>query len=209
MNNKINTCFGLIRHGKTRWNLEKRIQGNNNLELCPEGIAQVRNWGKFLGEIRQWDRIVTSNLQRTWETGRIINEDFKVPMEKDYRLDEQNWGNWNGKTKKDLMKWHLKELENQINSGWQFCPPGGEDRLSVWHRALDAFADMAGRFPGQNILVITHIGVIKSVIYAVLKRKFLPGEPMVLKPDHLHLIGWENEKLVIKSLNKVCYSFEK
>jgi probable phosphoglycerate mutase len=203
MNPKSITCFGLIRHGKTQWNLEKKIQGKNDLKLCAEGVMQVQAWGKILGKTHNWDRIVTSNLKRTWETAGIINKDLNLPMEKDHRLDEQDWGVWNGKKRQDFMAGQLKELERQMALGWQFCPPGGEDRLSVWKRTRNAFEDMASRFQGKNILVVTHSGVIRMVIYGILKRKFLPDERPLLKPYHLHLLAWDNGDLVIKSLNEL------
>ncbi len=202
MNPKFTTCFGLIRHGKTQWNLEKKIQGKNDLKLCAEGVMQVQTWGKILGKTHNWDRIVTSSLKRTRETAGIINKYLNLPMEKDHRLDEQDWGVWNGKKRQDFMAGQLKELERQMALGWQFCPPGGEDRLSVWKRTRNAFEDMAVRFQGKNILVVTHSGVIRIVIYGILKRKFLPDERPLLKPYHLHLLAWDNDDLVIKSLNE-------
>jgi broad specificity phosphatase PhoE len=117
------TWFGLIRHAKTQWNLEKRIQGKNDPGLCPEGIEQVEKWGKILKNAETWDRIVVSGLRRTWETAEIINKDLNLPIEKDPRLNEQDWGAWNGKTYQDLMLEQPKELERQMASGWRFCPP--------------------------------------------------------------------------------------
>jgi probable phosphoglycerate mutase len=196
----------LIRHGKTQWNLEKRIQGKNNPPLCPQGILEVEKWGNFIKNAKKWDRIVTSSLQRTWETAHIINKDLKLPLDKDERLDEQDWGVWNGKTKKDLCDGHFRELEYQMALGWRFCPPGGENRLAVWQRSRNAFADLSGRFSGKNILVITHIGVIKAIVYGILKRKFLPEEPALLKPNYLHLLAWQHNDLIIRNLNAVCFS---
>ncbi len=198
------TWFGLIRHGKTQWNLEKRIQGSSDTSLCPEGIEQVEKWGKFLKNAKKWDRIVVSGLQRSLQTAEIINGKLNLPIKKDHRLNEQDWGNWNGKTYQDLMSEKPNELEREMASGWRFCPPGGEDRLTVWLRSLSAFHDMAVRWPRQKILVVSHGGVIKTIINAALNRNFLPGEPSVIKPYHLHILIWENGGLGIDTLNAVC-----
>jgi probable phosphoglycerate mutase len=63
---------------------------------------------------------------------------------------------------------------------------------------------MAVRWPGQKILVVSHGGVIKTIINAALSRNFLPGEPSVIKPYHLHILIWENGGLGIDTLNAVC-----
>jgi broad specificity phosphatase PhoE len=63
---------------------------------------------------------------------------------------------------------------------------------------------MAIRWPGQKILVVSHGGVIRTLIYGTLKRKFLPDEPSLIKPYHLHILTWENERLGIEVLNAVC-----
>ncbi len=198
-----NVRFGLIRHGKTLWNLQKRIQGKNDPGLCPEGIEQVKKWSKFLEDAEKWDRIIVSSLRRSFETAEIINEKLKLPIDTDSRLDEQDWGAWNGKTYPDLIAEQPEELQRQVASGWRFCPPGGEDRLKVWRRSFSAFRDMAARWPGKNLLLVLHGGVIKTLIYGALKRNFLPGEPSLIKPYHLHLLKWRNGELGIERLNAV------
>ncbi len=200
----MKTRFGLIRHAKTHWNLEKKIQGKNDPGLCPEGIEQVEKWGKILKNSEKWDRILVSGLQRSLETAKIINRNLNLPIEKDHRLNEQDWGKWNGKTYQDLMSEEPQELERQMASGWRFCPPGGEDRLTLWLRSRSAFHDMAARRPGEKILVVSHTGVIKALIYGALKRKFLPDEPFLIKPYHLHMLIWENGGLEIDVINAVC-----
>ncbi len=197
------TWFGLIRHGKTQWNLDKRIQGSIDTNLCPEGIEQVEKWGKFLKNAETWDRIVVSGLSRTWQTAEIINKDLNLPIEKDIRLNEQDWGVWNGKTHQDLILEQPKELERQMASGWKFCPPGGEDRLTVWRRSLNAFHDMAVRRPGQKILVVSHGGVLRAIIYGILNRNFETDEASLIKPYHFHILAWENGELGIEAINAV------
>jgi broad specificity phosphatase PhoE len=197
------TRFGLIRHATTQWNLEKRIQGKNDPGLCPEGIEQVQKWGKIVKDAETWDRIMVSGLRRTWETAEIINKDLNLPIEKDPRLNEQDWGEWNGKTYQDLMLETPQELMRQMASGWHFCPPEGEDRLSVWMRSLSAFHDMSIRWPGQKILVVCHGGVIRTLVNGTLKRNFLPDEACLIKPYHLHILTWKSDRLDIEVLNAV------
>jgi len=55
-------------------------------------------------------------------------------------------------------------LAEQISAGWNFRLPGGEDRKSVLARSQRALQEAFDRWPGENILVVTHEGVIKSLV---------------------------------------------
>jgi probable phosphoglycerate mutase len=88
--------------------------------------------------------------------------------------------------------------------GWKFCPPGGEDRLSVWHRSHSALLEAADRWCGDTILIVTHEGVIKSLIYHLAGRRFLPDEPALLKSYNLHWLIFSNNDLRIEAVNALA-----
>ena len=192
-----------MRHAKTQWNLDKRIQGQNDSKLCAEGIEQAERWVPTVKQAGVWDRVVTSGLTRTMQTARIVNRELGLPVERDRRLNEQDWGTWNGKTERELRTEQEKELERRLAMGWQFSPPGGEDRETVMRRSIDALVDLAGRYPEETILVVAHGGVIKCLLYGLLGRKFLPGEPPILKEYHLHFLTSDGHGLELETLNAV------
>jgi probable phosphoglycerate mutase len=88
--------------------------------------------------------------------------------------------------------------------GWKFCPPGGEDRLSVWRRSHSALTEAAKRWCGNTILIVTHEGVIKSLIYHLSRRQFLPEEPALLKSHSLHWLVCGNNELRIEAVNALA-----
>ena len=194
------TRFGLIRHAQTRWNREKRIQGRSDSPLTDDGKRQAVRWGQLLNPFT-WDRIISSNSGRALETARIINGCLNISVTTDSRLMEQDWGQWAGKTIGDVKKDHAGELKIQEEAGWAFCPPGGEDRLGVWKRSQDALREAAVQWPGASILVVTHEGVIKSLIYRLSGRKFLAGEPAILKRGQLHRLVHDYNGLRVEELN--------
>lgn len=196
-----NNRIGLMRHAKTQWNLDKRIQGQNDSTLCREGIEQAEKWGEILKDAGDWAKIVTSGLSRTMQTASIVNKVLHLPVERDTRLNEQDWGQWNGMTQRELLVDRAEELNRRLSMGWEFQPPGGENRRSVWERSSRALSELACRNPGDNILVIAHGGVIKCLLYGIMGRKFLPDEPAAIKQYHLHLLAWDGEKLVLETMN--------
>lgn len=194
------TRFGLLRHATTFWNLEKRIQGRLNADLAPEGEAMARRWGAKLKNAG-WQRILASSSGRALQTARRVNQTLKLPLHQDERLQEQDWGNWSGLRLEDLRVQHSRQLAVQVSAGWAFRPPGGETRMAVWHRSRQALLDGAARWPGRRILVITHEGVIKCLLYRLAGRRFLPAEPPLIEPGHLHLVEVRDGRLAMVEVN--------
>ena len=192
--------FGLIRHAQTVWNREKKIQGQSDSPLTADGARQASSWGRRLLQF-PWDRILASDTGRALTTAERINAFLKIPLETDPRLREQDWGQWVSKTIPQIQTEAAQVLEEQINAGWNFCPPGGESRESVLKRSQEALIEAADRFPGDNLLVVTHEGVVKGLIYHLCGRKFLPTEPRLLQSYRLHWLVFDRGGLQIEKVN--------
>lgn len=199
--NKNQTIIGLLRHGKTTWNETKRIQGRQDSPLSANGLRQVQQWGKFLKNV-SIDRIISSDLGRVRETVAILQQHIRnVPVTFDATLREQFWGEWEGKTFSQLHKFEGKELSRQITAGWDFRPPGGESRSDVLLRILPMFQNLTVRFPGEQILVVSHEGIIKSILYHLAGRAFLPDEKKLIGKRQFHLLIGKNKNITLGSLN--------
>jgi probable phosphoglycerate mutase len=193
--------FNLIRHGKTLWNLEKRLQGEADLPLSTEGRLEVASWCAALGTI-PLDLILSSPMARARATAEILGDRLGLEVVMEEQLREQAFGRWQGKRLIDIRKKSPGTVEFQENLGWDFCPPGGEARHGVLARSLTALKAAAVRFKKRHILVVTHNGVIKSLAYHALGRSFLPGEKGVIRKGHLHRFSWDHG-LVLEKLNAV------
>ncbi len=187
------TTFFLMRHARTQWNLEKRIQGSTDQPLCPQGEEQARRWaGKLTG--KPFARIVSSPMKRAVQTASILAASMGVDVETAAGLCEQDFGRWEGKIVSDLRRRYPGQVEEQERLGWQFGPPGGESRTSVLKRAAAALRHIAEKQGGAsgNLLVICHSSVIKCLVYHALGRSFDPDGEKVLKPYHLHELFFRN-----------------
>lgn len=183
------TFFGLLRHGETEWNTEKRIQGSANSPLTAKGREQTAKWLPTLAAYH-WDRICASDLGRVRETVAILNARLELPVVFDPRLREQGWGDWEGLTLPDVQRRFQDELARRVAMGWGFAAPGGESRKAVKDRVFSALREAADRWPGRGILVVCHQGVIKATLYHLTGREFLPGEDALLHHNRLHIIGY-------------------
>ncbi|MCP4692836.1 MAG: histidine phosphatase family protein [Desulfobacterales bacterium] len=197
------TRFGLLRHARTAWNMEKRIQGREDSPLTEEGEADARTWGVVL-KPHGYDRIITSDLGRALRTAALINTFLGVPVTTSPLLREMDWGEWGGKTLKQIRTASPGRLEKMERAGWEFRPPGGENRGEALERGRRALVEAARRWPGRKILVVTHGGMIKCLVYRLLNRRFLPEEPGILRPDHLHQLICDQEELALEKVNARC-----
>ena len=192
------TQFALLRHAETAWNREKRIQGQQDAPLTSDGRQQAKEWGRSL--IRyQFDHLVTSDLGRAKLTANIMNQSLNLPFSEEGRLREQHWGRWSGMKFGDLK---TEVLEEQVKMGWHFRPAGGESRLEVLERSRQALTEIAQSLEGDHILVVTHGGVIRCLLYQLCKRNFLPEEPPLIEPYKLHWLSFDGEEFHIQHLNE-------
>lgn len=199
------TCFGIIRHAPTEWNEDKRIQGQQDSPLSIRGKTMAEEWGVQLCEYN-WDRLLCSDLQRVQETTKRINMELDLPIETDTNLREQNWGYWTGMTLGEIKTQKKDQLKKQEQKGWNFRPPGGETRIEVLERSIRALSEAHAAWSGETILVVTHEGVIKCLLYHLLGRRFLPHEPRVIEGYQLHLLGMGGNNLFLKKMNCLALS---
>ncbi len=200
-NNSL-TIIGLLRHGRTVWNEEGRIQGRHDSPLSKSGRLEVLQWARFLSTL-QIDHIIASDLGRVRETVALLQQCRKetAAVKWEPGLREQNWGRWEGLTFAELKENQGQILEKQIRAGWDFCPPEGESRRNLLNRVLPLVQDIAARYRNRRILLVCHEGVIKSLIYHLAGRAFLPEEKKLLQKRQLHLLTAENDQLSLGPLN--------
>ena len=194
------TCFGLLRHTITEWNQSRRIQGQSDSPLTLTGEELALRWGQLLSG-NFWNRILSSDLGRAQRTTELINQTLNLPVTLDSRLRERDWGLWTGKTMAQIKTGSADLWAKQMPSAWDFCPPGGESFQSVWKRGREALATASKCWPGENILVVTHEGMMKSLIYHESTLSNFPKDGRFLMPYHLHRLTFSSDRLAIELLN--------
>ena len=100
--------FYFVRHGQTEWNAIRRMQGQWNSDLTELGETQAKITGKFLS-ILDIQYLVSSPLDRTMHTTKIINEYLKLDVNYDNRIMEWNCGDWSGEMWDNVsQKWPIE-----------------------------------------------------------------------------------------------------
>ncbi|MFC3198366.1 histidine phosphatase family protein [Parapedobacter deserti] len=149
----------LLRHGETTYNADgNRYCGRTDAELTAKGIAQAERVAEALHG-KTIDAVYASPLQRAYHTAEIACA-RRLPVIRDNRLIELDFGLWEGKTREEFV------TENPVLwEAWQESPDhnragGTGDTASEVVQRVDAFfTDMIARYDGQTLLVVAHNGV--------------------------------------------------
>ncbi|MNC10804.1 Alpha-ribazole phosphatase [compost metagenome] len=114
----------LLRHGHTKWNMERRYLGSSDLPLLPEErekLAALREQPELAGSF--W-RVYCSDLLRCRETLRCIAPSLEDEAIYDSRLREMCFGAWEGCTYEQLK--NNPQYRSWIDDPAAVTPPGGE-----------------------------------------------------------------------------------
>ncbi|WP_375400395.1 histidine phosphatase family protein [uncultured Amnibacterium sp.] len=163
----------LVRHGETDWNRDGRIQGLSDIPLNDTGRQQAQQAGERLAA-EHWDAIAASPLARAAETARIIAGSIGLAqVELVDALVERNYGEAEGLTGPEI---------DALSGG---VVRARETREEVVDRALPALLALAERHPGQSVLVVSHGGVIGSLVRSVTRYVWPErGIPIVNGSEH-------------------------
>jgi probable phosphoglycerate mutase len=156
----------LVRHGETDWNREGRFQGQIDIPLNGNGLAQAEAARRFLTQV-PIQRAYTSSMARPRQTAEAIlaRQPRSVPLTSVGGLVEIAHGDWEGCLEDDIRdRWPL------LLADWQTAPervqmPGGETIQQVWDRSVDSWQRIAaGLHPGETALVVAHDAVNKTIL---------------------------------------------
>jgi broad specificity phosphatase PhoE len=163
----VRTLLCLIRHGETTWNRTGRWQGHADSELTAAGIEQARQLAQSLvaehGR-RPWSRLFASDLIRGRETASLIASALGLPLDFDRRLRELDVGRWSGLTRPEIEALDPETLRAFESGAPGVRPGGGESRIEIRERSHAFVRAVAERYPGEHLLVVTHLGVIRALV---------------------------------------------
>jgi alpha-ribazole phosphatase len=151
--------IGLLRHGETETG--KVYRGWTDDPLTATGWQQMR---ESTTRLTQWDLIVSSPLQRCACFARQFAETHAIPYQKDARLKEIDFGQWEGCSAKEIMATSPTALQNFWRDPIAHPPPGGESLDQFQSRVIETWEKLSIDFAQQKMLLVTHGGVIRVLL---------------------------------------------
>lgn len=166
------TRIGMIRHGETLWNRDGRWQGQAPVPLNDEGLQQAELLAAYLAE--QHDDAVliyASDLTRAMQTAKAIAAQLNIPVIPDRVWREIDVGEWQGLTVEEVRAWDPERLALVATDPQRQPRPGGESWEQVGERGLQALLELPKAHPNQRVLVVTHGGLIRSVLNRLIPQE--------------------------------------
>nr|WP_206038018.1 histidine phosphatase family protein [Rhodococcus sp. HNM0569] len=143
----------MARHGETVLNADGRIRGRSDPPLDPTGEAEVARLARVLAE-RNPTVVVSGPLIRAVATGRAVADAAGVPLLTDDRLDDRDYGPWNGAVRAEVI-----DRFGSVDEA-----PGVESREALNERVKSAFAELVVEFDVGPIVFVTHDAFLTTLI---------------------------------------------
>lgn len=186
----------LIRHGRSTWNAQGRIQGWADPPLDEVGLEQACLLGERLAsEEPDIQAIYSSSLLRAQQTAEAIGQSLGLAVHTDARLKEHDVGQLTGLTWPEIEaqfpEWVTKI--RQPNSEW-IPHPGGEDRQVFVGRCMSATAEIISRHPEGKVAVVAHGGLWNAYFIHLLRMPALRPAPFQFDNASLSIIHYTDER---------------
>jgi probable phosphoglycerate mutase len=195
------TYLFLVRHARSTWNAEGRMQGQADPPLDTLGRRQAGAVGERLGRAGL-KAIYSSPLTRARQTAEAIAGRAGLTVRYDDRLMERHLGEWTGLTGDEADE-HSPEL---WSSGlWRLQgPPGGESYAQLTVRSGAVLEDILAAHPEQRVAVVSHGGLLSAYLIHLLGLK--PDSPIHfpfantaisrvrVEDGHIHLLSLGDDR---------------
>jgi probable phosphoglycerate mutase len=159
----------LVRHGETDWNRQGRFQGQIDIPLNANGLAQAEAARIFLEGV-PIQRAYTSCMARPRQTAEVILRSHPgVPLTSSRGLMEIGHGLWEGCLEQEIAAGWPELLRDWKRAPETVQMPEGETIQEVWERSLATWNRIVASLnPAETALVVAHDAVNKTILCALL-----------------------------------------
>ncbi len=169
----------VLRHGRTAWNAEGRLQGRTDIPLLPETEAALRRL-RVPAPYDRW-RWLSSPLIRARRTAEILSG---RAVETHPALIEMDFGAWEGEYLSALRERDPDGMRENEDRGLDMCPPGGESPRMVMARLRPFLAGLAAG--DERVIAVAHKALIRALLAMATGWSMLGRAPVKLDWGALH-----------------------
>lgn len=173
----------LVRHGRTDWNVARKLQGRDDAPLNALGIEDAYDVKERLAAV-EVSLLYSSPLSRALDTARILNQTRTLPIQIDARLIERDYGALSG----------CNVEANQALVAAESAP-GFEKSAAIQARIASFFQEQIFPSDADSILIVSHAIAIRFIL------SYLQAEPLPRYVDHrdVHHIILRDHRIVRQS----------
>ncbi|TDC84449.1 bifunctional RNase H/acid phosphatase [Micromonospora sp. KC606] len=197
----------LVRHGETEWTVQQRYAGRADVPLSDAGRAQARATAARVAQLAPAvAAVLSSPLSRCTATAEAIASALgDLPVRRQDDWIECDFGDWDGRTFAEVREGWPGELDAWLAST-RIAPPGGESFATVGARVAKAVAELGQAYPGETVVVVSHVSPIKLAL-----RDALAAGDAFLHRLYLDAAGisvfdmWPDGGIAVRSVNDTAH----
>lgn len=192
----------LLRHGRTTANTGGVLAGwTPGVQLDERGREQVRSVAQRLAPV-PLAAIVSSPLERCRQTAEAVAAGRELTVRDDERLGEARYGDWTGRTLKELVKDPMWRVVQQHPSAAVFPGPEGEGLAQTQTRAVAAVRSWnAALGPDAVWLACSHGDVIKAILADALGLHLDQFQRIVVDPASVSVVTYTETRPFVLRIN--------
>jgi broad specificity phosphatase PhoE len=153
-----------VRHGRTAWNALRKFQGQTDVPLDDEGLAQAQALAAHLRD-EHFDVALTSDLMRARTTAEAILGECDVVLELAPQFREMHFGLWEGLTWDEIVgRWPELDAASE-KAPMHYTAEGGESWEALCARVDTALRALTQRMGADDrALIVSHAGVMHGIV---------------------------------------------
>ncbi len=161
------TSVIFVRHGHTQQTEQGKLYCDMNATLSERGEKQA-------AEAAQWLKkespaiLLSSAAVRVRSTAEIIGKELGLETQVLPELNEQNVGEWEGRTYLEIKKEHPDMYKKWCADPVRNAAPGGESIEELAERVDIDLHKVITEHQGKKLFLVTHAGVIRTAIVKAL-----------------------------------------
>jgi len=176
----------LIRHGESVANAEQRFTFGPHEPLSRRGRDEALARARLVAKRFDPVALYASPFVRALETARVIGSVLGLEPSVVEALREQDFGRLKGQgydSVRDDPTWH--------SDRWRYRPPEGETLEEVFHRVGPAFDELAARHLGEQVVVVSHGGVM-AALHSWCRVRRVEGDPSISANASGYVVEWRS-----------------
>ena len=198
------SLFLFLRHAHAKNNVERILAGRTaGYPLTEVGIKQAENISDFLKPFNV-SSVYSSPIERAEQTAKIVSKKLGLGYNIDERLTEIDMGMFSGMFYEEMFAKH-GNIFLKFYAGHPIVEKNGiETFASVKKRVLDMVDYCSRKNDGENILFVTHMDPIKSMISTVLQLRPESLYELIIRNASLTILKKELSSLSMVAINSMC-----
>ena len=195
--------FLFLRHAQAKNNVERILAGRTSgYPLTELGIRQAEKISDFLKPFNI-SYVYSSPIERAEQTSKIVSKKLGLHYDIDERLTEIDMGVFSGMPYEEMFAKHGNVFLKFYEGDPIVEKNGIETFADVKKRILDMVDHCSRKYTNKNILLVTHMDPIKSMVSTVLQSKPESLYELIIRNASLTILKKEQSNLSLVAINSM------